>query len=157
MTSRPVAEEAGARDATSWATTPGSRRSMQGNQAGRTAPELALRRALHAQGFRFRVAHPVPGLPRRTIDIAFTRLRLAVFVDGCFWHGCPEHGTRPQANADYWGHKLNRNATRDAETTRALEDGGWHVLRLWEHETLENMVAQNLTAMARARLRDDRS
>ena len=81
-----------------------------------TAPELALRRALHAAGYRYRVVHPVPGNRRRSIDIAFTRAGVAVFVDGCFWHGCPEHGTRPRANSDWWSTKLAANHARDEDT-----------------------------------------
>lgn len=96
--------------------------------------ELAVRRLLHAAGLRYRVAYPVPGLPRRSIDIAFTRMRLAVFVDGCFWHGCPEHGTSPRSNSEWWGAKLAANRSRDEDTTRWLEGSGWVVLRFWEHE-----------------------
>ena len=99
-----------------------------------TAPEVAIRRLLHAQGLRYRVAYPVPGLRRRSIDIAFTRRKVAVFVDGCFWHGCPEHGTRPRANASWWATKLAANGARDADTTARLVDQGWEVIRAWEHE-----------------------
>ena len=99
-----------------------------------TAPELALRRQLHARGFRYRVAFPIPGKRRRTIDIAFTRKRLAVFVDGCFWHGCPVHGTSPRQNSDWWRTKLTANQRRDADTTQVLVAQGWTVIRLWEHE-----------------------
>jgi DNA mismatch endonuclease, patch repair protein len=99
-----------------------------------TAPEVALRRELHARGFRYRVAYPVPGQRRRTIDITFTRLKVAVMVDGCFWHGCPEHGTRPRSNSEWWQAKLTANATRDADTDRILEGLGWCVIRIWEHE-----------------------
>ncbi|MFD6164205.1 very short patch repair endonuclease [Oerskovia sp. NPDC060287] len=99
-----------------------------------TAPEVALRKALHAAGLRYRVAYPVPGQRRRTIDIAFTRIRLAVFVDGCFWHGCPEHGTRPRANSEWWAAKLAANRARDADTDRVLAELGWFVVRVWEHE-----------------------
>jgi len=98
-----------------------------------TAPELALRRALHAAGLRFRVVYPVPGNRRRTIDIAFPRRRLAVFVDGCFWHGCPEHGTKPGSNSAWWQEKIRTNRERDRDTDRLLADAGWAVLRLWEH------------------------
>ena len=99
-----------------------------------TAPEIALRKALHADGLRYRVAYPVPGQRRRTIDIAFTRQKVAVFVDGCFWHGCPEHGTAPRANAEWWRRKLEANRARDVDTDEMLRDRGWTVLRVWEHE-----------------------
>jgi DNA mismatch endonuclease (patch repair protein) len=99
-----------------------------------TAPEVALRRELHRRGMRFRVQMKVPGNNRRTIDIAFTRAQLAVYVDGCFWHGCPEHHVRPRANSDWWRWKIDRNQTRDADTDRQLEAVGWSVIRVWEHE-----------------------
>ncbi|MCL2092552.1 MAG: very short patch repair endonuclease [Micrococcales bacterium] len=99
-----------------------------------TAPELALRRALHAAGLRYRVGFPVPGQRRRTIDVAFTRAQVAVFVDGCFWHGCPEHGTQPQSNSAWWTTKLSANQARDRDTDRVLAEAGWTVLRVWEHE-----------------------
>ncbi|NKX92688.1 very short patch repair endonuclease [Sanguibacter hominis ATCC BAA-789] len=98
-----------------------------------TAPELALRRQLHALGLRYRVTYPVPGQRRRTIDVAFTRVRLAIFVDGCFWHGCPEHGTRPRSNSAWWQQKLAANTARDRDTDRVLIEAGWTVLRFWEH------------------------
>ena len=98
-----------------------------------TNPELTLRRALHARGLRFRVAYPVPGLRRRTIDVAFTRARVAVFVDGCFWHGCPEHGTWPKANSRWWVEKISTNQARDRHTTAYLGEIGWQVLRFWDH------------------------
>lgn len=111
-----------------------------------TAPEVAIRRLLHAQGLRYRVAYPVPGLRRRSIDIAFTRRKVAVFVDGCFWHGCPEHGTQPRANASWWTTKLAANQARDADTTARLVDLGWEVIRVWEHEpSLE--ATQQIAAM----------
>jgi len=100
-----------------------------------TKPELDVRRILHARGLRYRVNYPVPGLPRRTIDIAFTRLRVAVFLDGCFWHGCPEHGTQPRANSDWWLTKLRQNVVRDTDTNHVLDSAGWYVLRYWEHES----------------------
>lgn len=95
---------------------------------------MALRRRLHADGFRFRVDYPpLPGL-RRKADIVFTRRRVAVFVDGCFWHRCREHGTMPVSNAEWWEAKLARNVERDAETNHLLADAGWTVVRVWEHE-----------------------
>jgi DNA mismatch endonuclease (patch repair protein) len=108
---------------------------MVGNRRSNTQPELALRRELHRRGRRFRVDHPVrvPGLRPIRADIAFPRQRLLVFVDGCFWHGCPEHGTSPRSNGVYWQTKLAVNAERDARQTAALEADGWRVLRVWEH------------------------
>ena len=103
-----------------------------------TAPELALRRELHRRGMRFRVVYPVPGNRRRSIDVAFTRQRLAVFVDGCFWHGCPEHGTQPAANSEWWRSKLAANQARDRDTDRLLEEAGWQVLRIWEHAAADD-------------------
>jgi len=101
-----------------------------------TKPEMALRQELHRMGLRYRVDHVViPGVRRRA-DVAFTRARLAVFVDGCFWHGCPRHGTRPKANAEWWGNKLEANVARDRDTDNRLAAAGWRVVRLWEHEDM---------------------
>ncbi len=99
-----------------------------------TVPEMALRRLLFAEGFRYRVHRRVPGMPRRTMDIAFPRLGVAIFVDGCFWHGCPDHGMTPKANRDWWCRKLDGNRRRDAETSAHLSSLGWVVLRFWSHE-----------------------
>ncbi|MGW5635888.1 very short patch repair endonuclease [Streptomyces sp. NPDC003832] len=104
-------------------------------QARRDTPqELAVRRILHRAGLRYRIHVPVPGMHRRSVDIAFTRQKVAVFLDGCFWHSCPDHATSPKANADWWRTKLDRNTTRDRETTEHLSALGWVVLRFWEHE-----------------------
>ncbi|MFJ1585954.1 very short patch repair endonuclease [Streptomyces sp. NPDC088197] len=104
-------------------------------QASRdTTPEVAVRRLLHAAGYRYRLHRPVPGLRRRTIDIVFPGPKIAVFLDGCFWHGCPAHATRPKSNAEWWREKLDRNMERDLETTSQLSGEGWTVLRFWEHE-----------------------
>lgn len=116
-----------------------------------TGPELAVRRLLHAAGERYRVCHKVPGAPRRTIDIAFTRARLAVFIDGCYWHGCPEHGLIPKANRDWWIAKIEKNRTRDADTTRMLRDAGWEVLRCWEHEPPVAVAGSVRAALSRLR------
>ena len=97
---------------------------------------MALRRELHSRGLRYRVAYPVPGNRRRSIDVAFVGVRLAVFVDGCFWHGCPSHGTWPVTNAEWWRKKIEMNRARDAETDRFLREHGWDSLRLWEHEVM---------------------
>lgn len=99
-----------------------------------TKPELAVRRLLHAAGLRYRLHTKVPEHPRRTIDIAFPGAKIAVFVDGCYWHACPEHGKVPNRNSGWWAEKLRRNVERDAETNLALERSGWTVLRAWEHE-----------------------
>ena len=118
----------------SWASSPRTRSVMQGNRSRDTAPEMAVRRLLHAAGLRYRVAYrPEPSL-RRTADIVFTRVRVAVFVDGCYWHACPEHGTTARANASYWSEKLARNVARDSDTTHRLQSAGWVVMRFWEHE-----------------------
>lgn len=114
---------------------------MSGQGRRDTGPEVALRRALHARGLRFRVIYPVPGQRRRTIDIAFTRRKVAVFVDGCFWHGCPEHGVRPRSNSAWWREKLAANRARDRDTDRLLDEAGWMVVRIWEHECLASSVA----------------
>ena len=107
---------------------------MQGNRRRDTRPELAVRRAAHALGLRYRVdARPLPDLNRRA-DLIFTRARVAVFVDGCYWHGCPEHGSTPRTNANYWGPKILRNRERDADTNACLIEAGWTVARFWEHE-----------------------
>lgn len=125
----------------SWATSAGTRKSMIGNRARDTKPEVAVRRILHAAGLRYRVnARPESDL-RRTADVLFTRNRIAVFIDGCYWHGCPEHYTVPQANAAFWRAKLERNLRRDAETTRLLESRGWIVMRFWTHEAPEQIAA----------------
>lgn len=119
----------------SWASTPGRRRIMQGNRSRDTKPELAVRRLLHAAGFRYRVSYPPIRSLRRRADIVFTRRRVAVFIDGCFWHGCPEHGrTRFNVNAEYWSPKIASNRERDQDTNQLLTRAGWTVLRFWEHE-----------------------
>jgi DNA mismatch endonuclease (patch repair protein) len=99
-----------------------------------TEPELALRRLLFARGLRYRVHLRVPGLSRRTIDIAFPGPKLAVFVDGCFWHGCPAHGTVPRSNEEWWRRKIEGTRRRDDETASHLAALGWEVLRFWCHE-----------------------
>lgn len=114
---------------------------MRGNKARDTKPELEVRRLLHAAGLRYRVnAKPEPDL-RRTADILFSRKRIAVFIDGCYWHGCPDHYTVPKANAKFWREKLHRNRVRDVDTTRFLEGRGWKVMRFWTHETPQLVAA----------------
>lgn len=99
-----------------------------------TAPEILIRRELHRRGFRYRIEYPLPGMRRRRADIAFTRSQVAVFVDGCFWHACPQHATSPVNNGAWWAEKLRRNVARDRETDAHLEAQGWKVVRVWEHE-----------------------
>ena len=106
---------------------------MKSQRQRDTAAEVALRSHLHGRGLRFRVHYPLPKLRRRA-DIAFPRLRIAVFIDGCFWHGCPEHGTWPKANADWWREKIEANRRRDADTESQLDEQGWRTIRVWEHE-----------------------
>lgn len=130
-----------------------AQRTMRGNRRRDSAPELALRRALHAVGLRFRVDLPIRVPDRRPIrpDIVFTRQRVAIFVDGCFWHGCPEHGRRPRTNATYWDAKVAVNQARDREQSDALRRAGWTVIRVWEHEALETalpLIGEALAAQA---------
>ncbi|WP_330165005.1 very short patch repair endonuclease [Catellatospora vulcania] len=118
----------------SWATSEATRASMRANRSRDTKPELALRRATHALGLRYRVAaRPIPAV-RRTADMVFPRQKVAVFLDGCFWHGCPSHHRAPTANSDYWSAKVLRNRTRDQSTDALLADAGWLTIRVWEHE-----------------------
>ena len=122
---------------------------MQGNRSRDTKPELAVRSAVHRRGIRFRVSvRPQPEL-RRTADLVLRKSRIAVFVDGCYWHGCPEHHTQPATNAEFWADKITRNVERDAETTTYLQQAGWTVLRFWEHEDPES-VADRVEKSVRA-------
>jgi DNA mismatch endonuclease (patch repair protein) len=120
--------------AESWASSPDARARMQSNRSRDTKPELALRSAVHALGLRYKVAaKPLVGL-RRTADLVFPKARVAVFLDGCFWHGCPEHHTVASANAEFWADKVEGNRTRDRDTDSRLLDAGWISVRVWEHE-----------------------
>lgn len=92
--------------------------------------------------------YPISGAKRRSIDVAFIRARVAVFVDGCFWHGCPQHGTWPSRNSRFWREKIEANKRRDVDTDMLLRAAGWKVVRVWEHETLEAGVARVRKAMA---------
>ena len=118
----------------SWAISPAVRRVMQGNRPRDTKPEIAVRCAVHALGMRYRVAmRPIAEL-RRTADLVFPRARIAVFVDGCFWHGCAVHGAIPKTNFDFWKTKIEKNKARDKLVGRRLRASGWAVMRLWQHE-----------------------
>jgi DNA mismatch endonuclease (patch repair protein) len=112
-----------------------------------TKPELALRRALHAQGLRYFVDRaPLKGLRRRA-DVVFPRRKVAVYVDGCFWHSCPLHATFPRNNAQWWKDKLAANVVRDRDTDRQLHDAGWTVVRIWEHEDPEEAARTVVAAV----------
>ncbi len=115
-----------------------------------TRPEQELRSELHRRGFRFRLQRPLPFDRRRRADIVFPRERVAVFVDGCFWHACPEHGTWPKANAEWWRDKLTRNRQRDADTDNRLAASGWLSVRVWEHEDVV-AAAERVAAVVCAR------
>src|SRR5699024_6481588 len=129
-------------DGESWASSKHARTAMRANRSRDTSPELIIRRALHYRGWRFRVAYPaLSSDKRRTVDIAFTRLKIAILIDGCFWHGCDKHFTLPQANRNYWKEKIVRNMTRDIDTTQKLEASGWKVMRFWEHEDPLSVIA----------------
>ena len=133
----------------SWATSPATRRSMQANRRRDTRPELAIRRLVHARGLRYRVdARPLPAA-RYTADMIFTGARVAVFIDGCWWHGCAEHYRPPASNAAYWSGKVTRNRERDRLADETLTAAGWTVLRIWEHETPES-AACRIEALVRS-------
>jgi len=122
---------------------------MKGNRKVDTRPEVALRSALHRLGLRFRkqyLVHLPADRPVR-IDVAFTRAKVAVFLDGCFWHGCPKHGRVPTTNSHYWPAKLERNRARDARVTSALQRDGWDVIRIWEHVPVADAVDRVMSAV----------
>ncbi|WP_405817089.1 very short patch repair endonuclease [Streptomyces sp. NBC_01390] len=118
----------------SWASSAARRRNMQAIRSRDTKPEWLIRRLVHARGLRYRVAaRPLPDL-RRTADLVFRPAKVAVFIDGCYWHGCPEHYVPPRTNSGYWSEKVVRNVKRDRDTDHRLVEAGWLVLRFWEHE-----------------------
>ena len=116
-------------------TSPASTKKMRSNRRSDTKPEVSLRSLLHRSGLRFRKDYPIRLAGGKAVhaDIAFTRSKMVVFVDGCFWHSCPEHGTIPKSNQAYWVPKLKQNVSRDRTINRALRAHGWTVLRFWEH------------------------
>lgn len=116
---------------------------MRSNRPRDTQVEVALRRALHAEGLRFRKhLRPVAGL-RCEPDVLFLRIRLAVFIDGCFWHACPQHrAVRPKTHGDWWSNKLDVTVARDRRNDTALEAAGWNVIRIWEHEPTADAVGR---------------
>jgi DNA mismatch endonuclease (patch repair protein) len=133
------------------ASSPDARRRMQATRGRDTAPELALRRELHRRGLRYRVdAQILPNLRRRA-DLVFRRVRVAVFVDGCFWHGCPQHATTAKANAAFWAEKIITNQARDRDTDRRLQEAGWTVVRIWEHDDPQRAATQIQATIEAAR------
>lgn len=125
---------------------------MQALPSWDTKPELALRRALHARGLRYRVhRRPLPPV-RRQADVVFGPARVAVFVDSCFWHRCPAHYKPPKANAEWWEAKTTRTAARDRETDQLLCDAGWLPIRVWEHEDVQ-VAAEQIAQLVRERQR----
>ncbi len=133
----------------SWASSAARRRNMQAIRSRDTKPEWTIRRLVHAQGLRYRVAaKPLPGL-RRTADLVFRPAKVAVFIDGCYWHGCPEHYVPPKTNSGYWSDKVARNVARDRDTDRQLIEAGWTVLRFWEHESPDTCALQIAATVSR--------
>ncbi|HET9060060.1 MAG TPA: very short patch repair endonuclease [Acidimicrobiales bacterium] len=137
-----------------FASTPGVRLRMSAQRRESTAPELALRREMHALGLRYRLHQaPLEGL-RRKADVVFRKARLAVFVDGCFWHGCPQHGRRRHdVNAWYWPDKIARNQERDQDTDSALKAAGWRVVRVWEHDLADRTSARDTAQLIKTLVR----
>lgn len=126
----------------SWASSRAVRAVMKANRSRDTKPELRIRALLHKEGLRYRVAsRPLPEV-RRTADIVFSRSRVAVFVDGCYWHGCPEHHRAATINTEFWNEKIAKNRARDQETNRLLNEAGWTVIRVWEHENPQEVAAR---------------
>lgn len=129
-------------------TTPGRSRNMRAIRRTDTKPEVLLRSALHRSGYRFRKDLSIYTSSRRVRpDIVFTARKVAVFVDGCFWHCCPQHGRKPSVNPQYWSPKLQRNVERDRLADSALGQDGWSVVRIWEHETLDDAVKKVVMAL----------
>lgn len=131
------------------ASSPEVRRRMLAVRRRDTEAELAVRRVLHRQGLRYRIDQPVLRSRRRRADLVFRAARVVVFVDGCFWHACPKHATRPKINQAWWTAKLAENRQRDRQTDRDLAAAGWSVFRVWEHErpsTAANRIARTVRA-----------
>lgn len=128
---------------------PETERRMKSQRREDTDVELRIRRKLHALGYRYRIHYRILN-SRRKVDIAFTRKKIAVFTDGCFWHVCPKHGSLPKANQDWWREKLRTNVRRDQETDQLLRASGWTVVRVWEHEETMAAVERIRRAVERA-------
>jgi DNA mismatch endonuclease, patch repair protein len=138
------------------ASTPAVRRRMQVTLRRDTPGELALRSAIHRSGLRFHVDWPIPGTRRRA-DLAFVSAKVVVFVDGCFWHGCPKHATWPKANAAWWRVKIQTNVRRDRDTDARLRAGRWKVLRFWEHESNDRAALSVVRAVNSSRARQQKA
>lgn len=151
-----ISESSGQIEGKSWASSQAVRNIMRANRNKDTKPEILLRSSLHAMGMRYRVAYrPIPTL-RRTADIVFTKARVAVFVDGCFWHGCPAHYRPSTKNSEFWRAKIEDNRARDAETTALMSAAGWSVIRIWEHEPVADAAQRIFDAVhERAAIRLD--
>ncbi|MEU6953871.1 very short patch repair endonuclease [Streptomyces sp. NPDC045714] len=131
----------------SWASSAARRRNMQAIRSRDTKPERLIRRLVHANGLRYRVAtRPLPDL-RRTADMVFRPAKVAVFIDGCYWHGCPEHYVSPKTNSGYWSEKVARNVARDRDTDKQLSAAGWLVLRFWEHQSSDACALSIISAV----------
>ncbi len=126
------------------------RRRMQRTRSD-NAFEKAVRSRLHRLHLRYRVHFPIPGLKRHTCDLAFPKLKIAVFLDGCFFHGCPIHPPSVRKNSDFWLTKIDRNRARDKRVNEALAAAGWKALRFWEHETVDDIVETIASIVLQAR------
>lgn len=126
-------------------------RCMSRIQGKNTSPEVLLRKALWAAGLRYRIHMKLPGRP----DIVFTQVKVAVFIDGCFWHRCPTHGVMPKSNAEFWKAKLNGNVKRDRKNEKQLQRLGWQVMRFWEHQVEDSIesVAKEIKSRVSKRKR----
>ncbi|MFD5641704.1 very short patch repair endonuclease [Streptomyces anulatus] len=135
----------------SWASSAARRRNMQAIRSRDTKPERLIRRLVHANGLRYRVAaRPLPDL-RRTADMVFRPAKVAVFIDGCYWHGCPEHYVSPKTNPGYWSEKVARNVARDRDTDERLSAADWLVLRFWEHQSSDACALSIISAVRERR------
>lgn len=132
-----------------WPSSPHVRSVMQANRKAHSGPELKLRSAIHGLGLRFRAVSRPAGL-RVVVDILFPRSKVAVFVDGCYWHGCPSHGTTPKTNPGYWIPKIERTRRRDQLNDEVLRQAGWEPIHVWEHESVDG-AAQRIAATVRMR------
>jgi len=136
----------------SWASSPSTRKVMRANRSRDTKTELALRSAVHRLGLRFRVDAPLVKGLRRRADIIFPGARVAVFSDGCYWHGCPEHYRAATRNREFWSDKIIANRDRDLDTDERLRQAGWHVIRVWEHEDPIE-AAERIAQLVRSRIK----